>query len=209
MSSIQGLVELLHEGKIREKAKKAETLEILASESGRLSRLIHNILDFGKIEQQAKTYHFERMEVGPVVEETVRLVSRRLEEGGFALSLKLPPEPVWLTADRDAVKQVLLNLLDNAIKYSPQRKEVEVEVSPKAQKVEMSVSDRGIGIPAGETSKIFEKFHRAPEAVRINPKGVGLGLKIVRHIMEAHGGEVIVESRPGGGSAFRLIFPKG
>jgi signal transduction histidine kinase len=209
LSSIQGLSELLHEGKIREKVRKEETLDILASESGRLSRLIHNILDFGKIEQQTKTYHFEKMEVRPLIEETVRVFRHRLDEGGFALQLRWPPDPVWMMADRDAVKQVLLNLLDNAIKYSPEKKEIEVEVVTASGNVEIRVGDRGIGIPAEQRDLIFEKFHRGSEAARINPKGVGLGLKIVRHIMAAHRGEILIEGRNGGGSVFRLIFPKG
>ncbi len=209
MSSIQGLIELLHEGKIREKIKKEETLDILASESGRLSRLIHNILDFGKIEQQVKTYQLVKTELGPLVEETIRMFRRSLDEGGFAVNLRCPPGPVWLMADRDAVKQVLLNLLDNAVKYSPQRKEIEVEVLSASGGVEIRVSDRGIGIPAEQMAAIFEEFHRGPEAARINPQGVGLGLKIVKHIMAAHRGQVFVEGRPGGGSMFRVIFPKG
>jgi signal transduction histidine kinase len=209
LSSIQGLIELLHEGKIREKAKKEETLDTLASESGRLSRLIHNILDFGKIEQGTKTYHLERTEVSPLIEEAARVFRRCLDEGGFALHLRLPSAPVWLMADRDAVEQVLLNLLDNAIKYSPQRKEIEVEVLTGPGEVEIRVGDRGIGIPAEQRELIFERFHRGSEAARINPKGVGLGLKIVRHIMAAHRGEILIEGRTGGGSMFRLIFPKG
>jgi signal transduction histidine kinase len=209
MSSIQGLIELLHEGKIREKIKKEETLDILSSESGRLSRLIHNILDFGKIEQQVKTYHLERTELRSLVEETIRMFRRCLDEGGFTLRLKWPPDPVWVMADRDAVKQVLLNLLDNAVKYSPQRKEIEVEVLAGSDEVEIRISDRGIGIPAEQMDAIFEKFHRGPEAARLNPQGVGLGLKIVKHIVAAHRGEVLVESRSGGGTVFRLIFPKG
>jgi len=134
---------------------------------------------------------------------------RCLDEDGFALHLRLPSDPVWLMADRDAVKQVLLNLLDNAYKYSPQRKEIEVQVLVRQAEVEIRVSDRGIGIPAEQKELIFEKFHRGPEAARINPKGVGLGLKIVKHIMTAHRGEVLVEGRPGGGIVFRLIFPGG
>jgi two-component system phosphate regulon sensor histidine kinase PhoR len=203
------MIELLNEGKIKPKAKKEETLDILASESGRLSRLIHNILDFGKIEQQTKTYHFERMEVRPLVEETVQVFRRCLDENGFALNLRLPTDSVSLLADRDAVKQVLLNLLDNAIKYSPQRKEIDVEVLTGSGAVEIRVGDRGIGIIPEQMDIIFEKFQRGPEAARINPKGVGLGLKIAKHIMIAHRGEILVECRPGGGSVFRLIFPEG
>jgi len=112
-------------------------------------------------------------------------------------------------ADRDAVKQVLLNLLDNAIKYSPKKKEIEVEVVTESGNIEIRVGDRGIGVPAEQRDLIFEKFHRVPEAARINPQGVGLGLKIVRHIMAAHRGEILIEGRNGGGSVFRLIFPKG
>lgn len=210
LSSIQGLIELLHEGKIRAKAEKEETLDILASESGRLSRLLHNILDFGKIEQQVKTYRLERMEVRPVIEESVQVFRRRLDQGRFTLRLKWPSSPVWMNADRDAVKQVMLNILDNAIQYSPERKEIEIELlSGAGRPAEIRVSDRGIGIPVAQRDAIFEKFYRSREGERINPKGVGLGLKIVGHIMNAHGGKALVERRPGGGSVFRLIFPGG
>lgn len=210
LSSIQGMIELLHEGKIRAKAEKEETLDILASESGRLSRLLHNILDFGKIEQQAKTYHAEKMEVRRLIEESVQVFRRRLDQERFAVGLEWPSGPVWMRADRDAVKQVLLNILDNAIQYSPERKEIGIELlTGPGRMVEIRVSDRGIGIPDAQRDEIFEKFYRSPEGERINPKGVGLGLKIVSHIMSAHGGRVLVESRPGGGSVFRLIFPGG
>ena len=208
LSSIQGLTELLQEGKVRDRAKREELLDVLASESGRLSRLIHNILDFGKIEQQTKVYHFERTEVGPLVEEAVMVLRHRLEEAGFSLQLKFPPAAVYLTVDRDAVKQVLINLIDNAMKYSPDDKEVEIQVLDKPGEVEILVSDRGIGIRPEQRERIFDKFYRAPEAALVNPKGVGLGLKIVKHIMDAHRGEVRVESRPDRGSTFRLIFPE-
>jgi len=208
MSSIQGLTELLQEGRVRDRAKREELLDVLASESGRLSRLIHNILDFGKIEQQTKVYHFERTEVGPLVEEAVMVLRHRLEEAGFRLQLKFPPAAVFLTVDRDAVKQVLINLIDNAMKYSSEDKEIEIQVLTRPGEAEIQVSDRGIGIRPEQRGRIFDKFYRSPEAALVNPKGVGLGLKIVKHIMEAHRGQVCVESRPERGSTFRLIFPE-
>jgi signal transduction histidine kinase len=208
MSTIQGLTELLQEGKIKDRTKREELLGLLASESGRLSRLIHNILDFGKIEQQTKAYHFERSEIRTLIEETVKVMFHRIEEEGFRLQLKFPPAAVFLAVDRDAFTQVLINLIDNAVKYSPKDKEIEIQVLDKPGEVEVEVSDRGIGINPEQKDRIFEKFYRAPEAARVNPKGVGMGLKIVKHIMDAHQGEIRAESRPLGGSTFRVIFPK-
>ena len=130
----------------------------------------------------------------------------RLEEAGFGLQLKFPPAAVFLTVDQDAVKQVLINLIDNAMKYSPEDKEIEIQVLARPGEVEILVSDRGIGIRPERRERIFDKFYRAPEAALVNPKGVGLGLKIVKHIMDAHRGEVRVESRLDRGTTFRLIF---
>jgi signal transduction histidine kinase len=208
MTSIQGLTELLQEGRVKDKGKREELLDVLAAESGRLSRLLHNILDFGRIEQQTTVYHFERTEARPLVEEAVNVMRRPMEEAGFKLRLRFPPDAIFLSLDRDAFKQVLINLLDNAMKYSPDDKDIEIQVLPGSGKVEIQVSDRGMGILPEEKDRIFEKFFRSPEAARVNPKGVGLGLKIVKHIMDAHRGEIRVESRPDGGSTFRLIFPE-
>jgi signal transduction histidine kinase len=111
-------------------------------------------------------------------------------------------------ADPDAVRQALLNLLDNAIKYSPGRKHVAVRLAPAAGGgAELSVSDRGIGIAPEDRERIFEAFFRAPEAARHDPKGVGLGLRIVRHIMDAHRGSIDVAGGPGRGTTFTLRFP--
>jgi signal transduction histidine kinase len=206
LGSIQGLTELLQEGKIKDKTKREELLSIVACESGRLSRLIHNILDFGKIEQQAKTYHLHKTEAGPLIEEAVGVFRLQLEAGGFTLRLALPQKPVFLDIDGDAVKQVLINLIDNAIKYSSVNKEIEISLLEEEQEAEIQVKDKGIGIPLEDQEKIFGGFYRAAEAREINPKGVGLGLKIAAHIMAAHKGEMKVKSEPGRGSTFRLIF---
>ena len=208
LSSIEGLAELLQGGRIKDRAKREELLGLLASESGRVSRLIHNILDYGKIERQTKAYHFERTELRPLVEEAVNVLRPRIEEAGFRLKLTFPQDAVFLAVDRDAVKQALINLIDNAMKYSPEDKEIEIQVAAGPGEVEIEVNDRGIGIAPGHADRIFDKFYRAPEAVRVNPKGVGLGLKIVKHIMDAHHGAVRAESRAPRGSTFRIIFPK-
>lgn len=208
MSSIRGLAEVLQAGKIKDKAKREELLNLVASESDRLSRFLHNILDFGKIEQQVKTYDFKKIKIQPVIEEVVKFTQHRLESEGFTLRSHLIKKPLFLKIDEDAVKQALTNLLDNAIKYSTKKRELMIDLINREREVEIQVQDKGIGIPAEEQEKIFEGFYRHPEARDSNPKGVGLGLKIVKHIMEAHQGEIRVESQVNKGSTFSLIFPK-
>ncbi|MGD2245037.1 MAG: ATP-binding protein [Candidatus Aminicenantes bacterium] len=207
MSSIRGLAEILQRGKIKEKAKQEELIRLVATESSRLSRFLHNILDFGKIEKNVKSYNFQVAELQSVIKETVQLFQYRSDSDEFVLHTKLPGKPLFLKMDRDAVTQALTNLLDNAIKYSSDEKEIVVELVPKEKQVEIRIKDRGIGIPAEEQKKIFEGFYRHAEANRHSTTGVGLGLKIVKHIMEGHGGKVRVESHPGEGSTFSLIFP--
>jgi signal transduction histidine kinase len=111
-------------------------------------------------------------------------------------------------ADPDAVRQALLNLVDNAIKYSAGRKHIAVRLAATAEGAEISVSDRGIGIAPEDRERIFEAFYRSPEALRHDAKGVGLGLKIVKHIMDAHGGAIAVDGKPGRGTTFTLRFPR-
>jgi len=208
MSSIRGLAEVLQEGKIRDKAKRDELLSLVASESSRLSQFIHNILDFGKIEKQDKTYNFQEVKLQPLIKEVVKLAQYRLESEGFIIRTHMPRKPLFLDIDSDAVKQALTNLIDNAIKYSSDEREIVINIVEEEKEVEIQVVDKGIGIPPEEQEKIFEGFYRHAEAVRNNPKGVGLGLKIVKHIMDAHRGEIKVKSQPNKGSTFSLIFHK-
>jgi len=208
MSSIQGLAEILQDGKIKDEARREEILNLMANESNRLSQLLHNILDFGKIEQQVKTYNFQKARIQTVIEETVKLFRYNVEMNGFALRLNLPETPIFLEIDQDAVKQALINLIDNAVKYSSRKKEIDIWLIERDKETEIQVKDKGIGIPLEEQEKIFEKFYRVQAANQYNPKGVGLGLKIVKHIMAAHKGEIRVESEVNKGTTFRLIFPK-
>ncbi len=207
MSSIRGLAEILQEGRVKDKAKQEELISLVASESSRLSRFLHNILDFGKIEKDAKTYNFERVNIRELIDEALKLCQYRSEADEIVFNKKFSGKPLFLEVDPDAVKQALTNLLDNAIKYSTDEKAIEIELIQSPRQVEIRITDKGIGIPLEVQEKIFEGFYRHKEAGQHSPKGVGLGLKIVKHIMNAHGGEIRVDSQPGKGSAFSLIFP--
>ncbi len=208
MASIQGLAEMLGSGKIKDGSKREEILWTIAAESSRLSRMIHNILDFGKIEHQAIAFHFRAADFGAIMKEALEVFRHQLDDSGFVVGLDLPERPVILKADRDALKQCLINLIDNAMKYSAETKEIGLRLIDEPERAEIQVWDKGMGIPEDEREKIFEGFYRASQGTRQHSKGVGLGLKIVKHIVNGHGGRILVDSRPGKGSTFRLIFPK-
>lgn len=208
MSSIQGMSELLRQGKIKGKIERGKILDLMTEECSRLSRFLHNILDYGKIEQDAMTFCFQRTDVNRVVDDVLKMYTYRLRSLGFSVICHVPKEPVWLDIDSDAVKQALTNLIDNATKYSSEKRDVEIAIEEEDDRVVVKIKDRGMGIAEDQQHKIFEGFYRAPETQKRSPKGVGLGLKIVKHIMESHGGEVHVESQIGEGSTFILVFPR-
>jgi signal transduction histidine kinase len=207
MTSIQSLSELLRSGKVPDGSQRERLLELMSGECGRLSRFIHNVLDFGKIEQEAKLYDLRTAPLQPLIREVIDLFRTGAAGGGPVLRAEMPEEPVLLEADQDAVRQALLNLVDNAIKYSGGRREVTVRLVPANDSVEIQVEDRGIGIEPEDRERIFEAFFRSPRSAHHNSEGVGLGLKIVKHIMDSHGGRVGLRSEPGKGTTFSLIFP--
>lgn len=209
VTSLNGLSGLLRSGKIGDPAKRDRLLALLDGECGRLTRFLRNVLDFGKIEGDAKEYVLAETDLGPVVREAADLIRESQPEGGAEVRVEAPGSPVVVRADADALKQALLNLLDNALKYSPDRKEVLISLTDGPGGPAVAVTDRGMGIDAEDRERIFEAFFRTRRAAAHDPTGVGLGLRIVRHIMEAHGGRVEVESEPGKGSTFRLVFPSG
>jgi signal transduction histidine kinase len=180
----------------------------MAGECGRLGRFLHNVLDFGRIEQDVKLYEFRKTDIKPLIVQVAEIARSASAGEDLDLEVEMPEGPVLIEADLDSVCQALLNLVDNAIKYSAGRKRVAVRLAENDRHVEVSVSDQGIGIPAEDREKIFEAFFRSPAAVRHDPKGVGLGLKIVKHIMDAHGGSIAVEGGPGRGTTVTLKFPR-
>ena len=208
MGSLQGLSEMLQDGKIKNKSVQGKMLHLIAEECSRLTRFLHNILDAGRIEQQVKTYKKEILEIQPLVEDTLQLFHSQLASGRFHLHKEIPRVPLSLEVDKDAVKQALTNLLDNAIKYSRDKREISVRLVEEPETILIKVQDKGIGISETDQGKIFSNFFRSAEAIVHCPRGVGLGLKVVAHIMASHNGTVRVESQPGEGSTFTLVFPR-
>jgi signal transduction histidine kinase len=208
LSSIHSLSEMLQDGKVKDKAKEEELLGVMTDECSRLTRFVHNILDIGKIEQNVKTYSFVLEEIKPLILEATALFHGDLAKEEMVIHKELPEKTVTLKIDRDAIRQALTNLLDNAIKYSTKRGEITVRLLVNIDNVEIQVQDKGIGISPEDQKKIFNDFFRSPEALQKSPKGVGLGLRVVKYIMEAHKGEVRIKSQLGEGSLVSLVFPK-
>ena len=184
-----------------------EYYSIISHDTEKLTRLVKNILDFSKIEEGKMEYEFEETDIPPLVRQ--QLKSFRQDEIHkdvkiFAhIAENIPP----LQADSDALARAVNNLLNNAVKFSPQNPEIYVDARCEEDDLKISVKDRGIGISEEEIDKIFDKFYQGKNALRQTVKGTGLGLTLVRHIAEAHGGGVAVESIPGQGSTFSLILP--
>jgi signal transduction histidine kinase len=199
--------ETLELGRVHTEEKAREYYRVINKESQRLTQLINNILDFSRIEAGRREYNFAKTDVTRVVEEVLDAYRFQIEQHGFQLEVELGEDVPELSVDKEALGQALINLLNNALKYSREEKHVKVEVRRDGRRVLICVSDRGIGIPKSEQKKIFEKFYRAENSLVHETKGSGLGLSLVQHIMEAHGGGVEVESAPGKGSRFSLVLP--
>ena len=208
LASIRVFAEFLRLGRFDGPEKAREYGDYIETESRRLTQLINNILDFASIDSGRKTYRFVRCDVREVVCETLKTFEIRLRQDGFNVIVEgadthLPPARI----DAGAIAQSLSNLLDNAVKYSNGNKDITVSLRRDGGFIVISVRDQGVGIARDEQRKIFDRFHRVSTGLVHDVKGSGLGLSIVRHIVEAHRGKVTVESRPGEGSTFSLHLP--
>lgn len=208
MSTLRNLADLLQEEKIKDKEKRRDLLQLMSDECTRLSQFLHNILDSGRIERNVLRYSMEEADLKDVILRTVRLFEHRLQKQGFVFSLDLPGPPAVLRVDKAAVTQALTNLLDNAIKYSLDSREIKISLQIRNKSVVLAVQDKGIGISSKEKEQIYQGFFRGAAAARIHPGGVGIGLKIVKHIMDAHDGNISCSSEPSRGAKFKLEFPK-
>jgi signal transduction histidine kinase len=206
LSLIRLYAETLEMGRLNSREKYQEYYCIIRKESERLTALINNILDFSRIEAGRKEYDFRETDMRELVHNTLESYRYQIEQHGFTYEEKISDVP-RLRVDREAMARSLLNLVNNALKYSQDRKYIAVNLYRENGAVKLEVIDHGIGIPDQEQPKIFEKFYRVGDPLVHNTKGSGLGLSLVRHIVQAHGGEVRVDSAPGEGSKFTIALP--
>lgn len=207
LALIRLFAETLELNRVKDTSQAQEYYRIIGNESRRLTRLIDNILDFSKIEAGHKQYQFSATDVGEIAREVAESYRYSIKNAGFDFEINirqnLPPIPI----DRDAIAQTLLNLINNAVKYSNLEKKIKLDVYTRSAKLVIEVADSGIGISRAEQSRIFEKFYRVNSDFVQNVKGSGLGLAVVKHIVEAHGGTIAIKSIEGKGSRFTISFP--
>ena len=208
IASIAVFGEFLRRGRVTSAEKVVEYGGRIEHESDRLRHLIDNVLDFARMESVEMCYRREAAMIEDVVAAAINVVDARRERDGFTVSVMWPDAllPV-VHIDTQAMTQVFVNLLDNAMKYSGGSRRVDVDFSERGEVVEVTVTDSGIGIAPDDRERIFNQFYRAKTGVDSGVNGTGLGLSIVRHVVRAHGGSIRVDSRLGGGASFTIRVP--
>ena len=209
LTAIRMFAETLRLGRSKDPAAQMEYLDTIVNESERLTRLLNNVLDFSKIEQGKRIYCPAPASLGEIVRTAARAMEYPLKQQGFALDVRVDEGLPQVRVDGDAIEQAVLNLLSNAMKYSGESRRIDLQALREGDRAVIRVVDRGIGIDPREQGRIFEKFYRVPARENQSLPGTGLGLSLVAHIAEAHGGSVEVESAPGRGSTFSIILPLG
>lgn len=210
IAAVRLMAESLESGRVANAGQQKDYYRLIVRECRRLSTLLENVLDSSRIDQDRKQYRFEPVDAAALLRHTVALMEPNAVERQVRLALTEPPpgfetlQPCW---DGEAIEQSLVNLLDNAIKHSAGGDEVRVEVEAAPETVCLWVADHGPGIPPDEQQRIFERFYRRGSELRRETAGIGIGLSIVKHVAEAHGGRVLLESTVGQGSRFGLELP--
>jgi len=207
LTSIKALADRLKEGKVKDPDRMKQYFSLITQDADRLTRLVRNILDFSKIEEGKKEYEFMETDVAQLVTEQVEDFKKGEFSKGLKIQAQISEDIPCIEIDKEALSQALNNLLDNAVKFSPERKGITVNVRKDDTNVFIEVKDRGIGIPPQELDKIFDKFYQARSTLRQSVKGTGLGLTLVKHTVEAHGGRIAVKSQIGEGSTFSISLP--
>jgi signal transduction histidine kinase len=203
LGTVSAAAELLLEMDLPEE-KKAEQLQIIRRSSVRMNRLIQDLLDVSRIEAAGLTVEPEPSEVRPLIEEALESNQLRARERGIELAIDVRPGLPRVLCDHDRVLQVIFNLVENAFKHTPEGGRVTLAARPTGSQVVVTVRDTGEGISPEDLARIFDRFWQARSHGR---SGAGLGLTIVKGIVEAHGGQIWVESEVGKGSAFHFTLP--
>jgi two-component system, OmpR family, phosphate regulon sensor histidine kinase PhoR len=207
LALIRMFAETLEMGRAKNEEKKHEYYATIVAETERLTRLVNNILNFSRMEAGRKEYHFAPVDVNDLVADVLKTYGFHLQSEGFAPELSLKEGLPRVRGDAESISEAVINLMDNAVKYSGESKYLRVATGVANGQVFVDVEDHGIGIAREHQQKIFETFYRVSTGLVHTVRGTGLGLALVKHIMEAHGGSVGVDSVPGKGSRFSLLFP--
>jgi two-component system, OmpR family, phosphate regulon sensor histidine kinase PhoR len=208
LTAIHGYLETLLEGALEEPEHARKFLEIVFRHTERLGRLISDLAELSNIELGRITLALAPTPLDEVVDSVVAIIGPRAARGGVRLASAIPPGLVAVTADHDRLVQILINLVDNAVKYTPRGGDVRIGAEPIAgDRVEVTVTDTGIGIPRSDLPRITERFYRVDKARSRELGGTGLGLAIVRHLVLAHGGELAIESEVEQGTTVRFTLP--
>jgi signal transduction histidine kinase len=205
LSLLSTATETLQLDRVRSPERFAEYLATIHAQVARLSLLVQRVLEFSRL-QQRRSYEFEQVDLSALVRETVDALAPSVSSEGFAVDVEQHGDGPLVMADPAALEQILVNLLDNAMKYSDGRKEITVRVSSTRRHAVIEVIDRGVGIALADQARIFDRFYRTPDTAR--QPGFGLGLPIVKELIQAQNGRVEVDSRPGAGSTFRIVLPR-
>lgn len=207
LTSIRLFAEMLRDGRQADPEKQRGYLGIMVSETERLTRLINNVLDFSRQGRGGRTYSRRRIDLSLLCREIVETQGVRLRHEGFAVELECPPEPAWVEADAEAIKQALLNLISNAEKYSTEEKWIRVALRAEGGEFVVGVADHGLGVRPGDAGRIFDEFFRADDSLTASVRGTGLGLTLSRHIARDHGGDIRYLPHRPRGSLFELRLP--
>lgn len=208
LASMRVLVDTQLEGRCTDRQQAGEYLHLIAKENERLSRLIDNFLTFSRMERNKRAFEFSPLDVGELAGEAVDSVAGKFDAPGVRLEVDVPENLPEITGDRDALVTVILNLLDNAHKYSGPDKRIALRARAGGGEVHLAVSDNGIGLSRRAARKVFDRFYQVDQSLSRAAGGCGLGLSIVKFIVDAHGGDIDVESAPGKGSTFTVRLPK-
>jgi signal transduction histidine kinase len=207
LTTVRQMAEMLEAGRVTTDERRRQYYGILAGEATRLQRLVETLLNFGRIEAGAERYRFADVDAAALVRNVLRDIEPQAQHSGTAIEMEGPDAEIHLVADEHALAMAVRNLIDNAIKYSPHRSIVSVQLKKERDRAAICVIDRGAGIPRTEQQAIFRKFVRGRAAIDANVKGTGVGLSMVRHIVAAHGGEILLDSEVGRGSTFTILLP--
>ncbi len=207
LALIQLFAETLELGRVRTPERAAHYYQVINGESKKLTRLIENILDFSRMEAGLRPYRMEPADLSESVNKVLTRMETQFSQGQFNVTAKVDTDLPRVLADEGAAEQAVENLLANAMKYSGEARQIEIEARRQNGYIVISVTDHGIGISRREQGRIFRKFYRVQQELGGGPQGTGLGLAIVDHTMRGHGGFVRVQSEPDHGSTFSLHFP--